>query len=268
MSRWNRWTVHLVRLDGLESHTIRMERGRLTAMVGVAVLLLLALGIVAGRYWASRLESADVARLQARVADLQDRNRQVNELAQRLATVEERYRQLRGAVTGSEVEPPSPVAVPVESAATGGESETATFAWPLSQRGFVTRTFGSLGDPTGGGHTGLDIAVPMGSYVRAIAAGRVAEVGEDSVYGRFVRIAHADGLTSLYGHNAWLFATRGDSVERLEVIALSGNTGRSTAPHLHLEMARGGSLLDPLDLVTEEGLRDEVVTEESGTDSR
>lgn len=135
-------------------------------------------------------------------------------------------------------------------------AETATPAWPLTQRGFITRQFGSRPDYSRDGHTGLDIAVPTGSYVRAIQAGRVEEAGEDPIYGKFLRIAHGDGLTSLYGHNAWLFAAAGDAVERLEVIALTGNTGRSSAPHLHLELARNGALLDPLSLVADQSGRD------------
>ena len=119
----------------------------------------------------------------------------------------------------------------------------------------MTRHFGSRTEASREGHTGLDVAVPTGAYVRAIQAGRVEEAGEDSVYGRYLRIAHADGLTSLYGHNSWLFAEAGDLVERLEVIALTGNTGRSSAPHLHLELARNGSLFDPLTVVTDASVR-------------
>ena len=56
----------------------------------------------------------------------------------------------------------------------------------------------------------------------------------------FVKVAHDDEITSLYAHNSWLFVSVGDSVEMGEVIALSGNSGRSTAPHLHRrDRARG-----------------------------
>ncbi|MFQ5529359.1 MAG: M23 family metallopeptidase, partial [Gemmatimonadota bacterium] len=75
------------------------------------------------------------------------------------------------------------------------------------------------------------------------------EAGEDQEYGWFVRVQHGDDVTALYAHNSWTFVMAGDSVEAGEVIALSGNTGRSTAPHLHLEIERRGVAVDPLPFV-------------------
>lgn len=253
MTRFDNWTVHLVRKDGLESHTVNLGQRRVTLFVTGAVLLLFGVGVSAGIYWAAREEAEATENLRAEVADLQNERARVVDLASRLEEVEAGYNRLQSAITGgrpvAESGAPLPVAGPT-GAATGPELAATSLAWPLAQRGFVTRTFGSRGDAGPTGHTGVDIAVPTGSYVRAIRAGRVEDAGEDPVYGMFVRIAHANGLTSLYGHNSWLFAAEGDSVERLQVVALSGNTGRSTAPHLHLELSQEGSLVDPLVHVT------------------
>ena len=253
MTRFNNWTVHLVRKDGLESHTINLGQRRVLLLVTSATLLLFVFGTIAGLYWAARAESETTEGLRAEVAELQNERARVIDLAGRLEEVEAGYARLQSAVTGGRPTPESsgtrPDAGP-PGAATGLEPPTTSLAWPLAQRGFITRTFGSRGEAGRTGHTGVDIAVPSGSYVRAIRAGRVEEAGQDSVYGSFLRIAHADGLTSLYGHNSWLFASPGDLVERLQVVALSGNTGRSTAPHLHLELSQGGSLVDPLVHVT------------------
>jgi murein DD-endopeptidase MepM/ murein hydrolase activator NlpD len=79
----------------------------------------------------------------------------------------------------------------------------------------------------------------------------VTEAGEEAEYGLFVKVAHDDEMSSLYAHNSWLFVSVGDSVEMGEVIALSGNSGRSTAPHLHVEIEREGQAIDPLDYLTE-----------------
>ena len=79
----------------------------------------------------------------------------------------------------------------------------------------------------------------------------MTETGDDAEYGLFVKVAHDDEISSLYAHNSWLFASVGDSVEMGEVIALSGNSGRSTAPHLHLEIEREGLQVDPLEYLTE-----------------
>lgn len=251
------WTLQFVRRDGQGLRTLPLGSPKLVGAVLGTALALFLLGGMVGLLVAARGESARIAELDARIETLTTERDQVRDLASRLLQLEERYGLLRDAVT--ERRPPPPGAnvgiggsPPVPSSA---EPEAATLMWPLAQRGFITRHYGSrLGDSPEG-HPGLDIAVPTGSYVRAITAGRVEEVGEDPVYGRFVRIAHGEGLTSLYGHNSWLFAAVGDEVERLEVIALSGNTGRSSAPHLHLELARDGVLLDPITLIGDHSVR-------------
>ena len=169
------------------------------------------------------------------------------ELAARLDSIEARYARLRRVMTGElaasggDVGLPSPPRA-VEPTGGRGVAEGA-WVWPLGRRGFVTRAFGSGGSP---GHPGVDIAVPTGSYVRAARAGVVESAGRDSIYGLRVRLRHPDGLVSLYGHASWLFASEGDSVERGEVLALSGSTGRSTAPHLHFAIIRDGSPVDPM----------------------
>jgi murein DD-endopeptidase MepM/ murein hydrolase activator NlpD len=114
--------------------------------------------------------------------------------------------------------------------------------WPLAARGFVTR--GHLARIRGS-HPGMDIAVASGSQILASGGGTVAEVGEDSVYGRFVRIAHPGGYESLYAHASALLVRARERVPEGRVIALSGNTGVSTAPHLHFEIRKDGRPVDP-----------------------
>ena len=77
------------------------------------------------------------------------------------------------------------------------------------------------------------------------------EAGQDSAYGLFVLIQHPEGYQSMYGHLSRLLVARNDAVRAGQVIALSGNTGHSTAPHLHFEIRRGGKSIDPLTLVRE-----------------
>ena len=79
----------------------------------------------------------------------------------------------------------------------------------------------------------------------------MVDVGEDEVYGRFVVLDHGGGYTSLYGHASLTLVVRGQQVRQREVIALSGSTGRSTAPHLHFEILLDGEVVDPLTLVTQ-----------------
>jgi murein DD-endopeptidase MepM/ murein hydrolase activator NlpD len=135
---------------------------------------------------------------------------------------------------------------PLPESAGDSVGATAPNAWPLTQRGFVTREH--LGRIPGQ-HPGIDIAVPEGSYVRASGSGIVTEAGEDDVYGKFVRISHGDGYETVYGHASELFVESDHEVTRHQVIALSGNTGTSTAPHLHFEVWQDGEAIDPRELV-------------------
>ena len=80
----------------------------------------------------------------------------------------------------------------------------------------------------------------------------VAAAGIDPAYGLFVLLRHAQGYETMYGHASRLLVREGDSVQAGQVIALSGTSGRSTAPHLHFEIRRDGRSLDPLTVVKQE----------------
>ena len=126
------------------------------------------------------------------------------------------------------------------------QNETTPTSWPLTERGFVTQ---ALMEGMVGEHPGLDIAVPTGSYIRASGAGVVADAGEDPLYGHFVRLDHGGGYRSLYAHASATFVKTGEPVHQNEVIALSGSTGRSTAPHLHFEILLDNEPVDPLTIL-------------------
>jgi len=89
-------------------------------------------------------------------------------------------------------------------------------------------------------HNGIDIALKEGTPITPIAPGVVSYSGQRSGYGNTVIIEHKNGLVSLYAHNGSLLAIEGQTVDTTTIIALSGNTGRSTGPHLHFEAWRGG----------------------------
>jgi murein DD-endopeptidase MepM/ murein hydrolase activator NlpD len=110
--------------------------------------------------------------------------------------------------------------------------------------GWVTRTF-SQGDETGDRHAGLDFAVKKGTAVSATASGKVVFAGWDDNLGNLVRVDHGNGYETVYGHNDKLLVQEGMQVLKGDVIALSGNTGYSTAPHLHYEIRKNGVPVDP-----------------------
>jgi murein DD-endopeptidase MepM/ murein hydrolase activator NlpD len=115
----------------------------------------------------------------------------------------------------------------------------------------VTRGL-TLADTADERHPGLDIAVPTGTLVRASGGGTVLQTGDHEEYGRFVLLEHPDNHQTMYGHLSRILAVQGASVRAGEVIGRSGNTGRSSAPHLHFEIRVNGRAVDPGTMVRED----------------
>lgn len=110
--------------------------------------------------------------------------------------------------------------------------------------GVVTSGVGWRVDPFGSGklafHRGIDIAVPIGTPVRATRKGKVVFAGERRGYGATVIVEHGNGDRTLYGHNASVKVGAGEQVKAGDVLSYSGNTGRSTGPHVHYELLASG----------------------------
>jgi murein DD-endopeptidase MepM/ murein hydrolase activator NlpD len=122
-----------------------------------------------------------------------------------------------------------------------------TYVWPLHGR--LTSYFGrrNLGMGTAAFHRGLDIAAPSGTTIVAARTGTVIFAGwSDRGYGNLVKIRHAGGAETWYGHASRILVRVGQSVKQGEPIALVGSTGISTGPHLHLELHVRGIAVDPL----------------------
>ncbi len=245
-------TILLVSDGDAESRSIRLSPRRLRLLFGIgAFLVLFLLGLV-GSWWYLAARAHRVSQLEAQVEVLLEDQVRVAELAHRFAEVEEGYERIRAMFGADSLVTPGGVWLPPASGPSSnpeppdGDDHEPT-SWPLTERGFVTQP---LLEGGGADHPGLDIAIPTGSYIRASGGGRVTEVGEDPVYGYYVRLEHDGGYETLYAHASLLLVEEGDTVVRNEVIALSGSTGRSTAPHLHFEIWRDGVALDPLEMVT------------------
>ena len=125
--------------------------------------------------------------------------------------------------------------------------------WPT--RGWVTSGFGFRKSPFTGlreKHEGWDIAARAGSTVRATADGEVVVEGREYGYGNLVEVDHGYGLMTRYGHNSKHLVKVGDRVKRGQVIALVGNTGRSTGPHVHYEVLLHGVPVSPKNYILED----------------
>ncbi len=123
-----------------------------------------------------------------------------------------------------------------------------TYIKPISG-GRLSSNFGRRSRPTRGAstyHKGVDWATPTGTTVVASCGGTVAKAGWGSGYGYVVYINHPDGRQTRYGHLSKVLVSAGQTVTQGQKIALSGNTGISTGPHLHFEILIGGSQVNPL----------------------
>ena len=124
-----------------------------------------------------------------------------------------------------------------------------TYIKPISG-GWLTSNFGRRKAPTRGAsrnHKGIDWATPVGTAVMASSAGTVAKAGWGSGYGYVVYINHADGRQTRYGHLSKVLVSPGQTVSQGQKIALSGNTGVSTGPHVHFEILVNGTQVNPFD---------------------
>ncbi len=125
--------------------------------------------------------------------------------------------------------------------------------WPT--RGWVTSGFGYRKSPFTGlreKHEGWDIGARSGSAVRATADGMVTVAGRERGYGKLIEIEHGYGVVTRYGHNSKNLTKVGSKVKRGQIVALVGNTGRSTGPHLHYEVLVNGVPTNPKNYILED----------------
>ncbi|MDD6072570.1 MAG: peptidoglycan DD-metalloendopeptidase family protein [Clostridiales bacterium] len=122
-----------------------------------------------------------------------------------------------------------------------GTKSKPTYMYPVTNWN-VTSNYGYR---WGRLHAGTDVGIPVGTTVRASRAGKVITAGWVGGYGNCVMIDHGDGVWTVYGHLSEFSTSVGSYVNQGDQIALSGNTGRSTGPHLHFEIRVNGSSVDP-----------------------
>lgn len=122
--------------------------------------------------------------------------------------------------------------------------------WPV--HGFMMSGFGYRVDPFTRQlqhHDGIDISGPSGTPIVAPANGKVVFAGPQEGYGLCVHVDHGYGLSTLYGHCSFIKANVGDAIQRGDVIAFTGSTGRSVGPHLHYEVHVAGQQANPLNYI-------------------
>jgi murein DD-endopeptidase MepM/ murein hydrolase activator NlpD len=260
--RRSRAITVVVQRDGTTKTTsVRLPLWALRVGSVAAGILAFVLLMLTALYGPLVRAAARVPGMQRELARLNAENIRVRELSAALDSAESRYAQVRQMMGGTIVRDPLamssqlPVAPPIRARLVSSPAESLTGVslprqWPLDEPGYITR-----GQVKAGGrdeaHPGIDIAVAIGSLVRASGGATVRQTGQDPEYGLFVLLDHPDDYQTMYGHLSRILVTAEATVAPGEVIGLSGNSGRSTAPHLHFEIRRRGLSLDPMTMVKE-----------------
>jgi len=140
----------------------------------------------------------------------------------------------------------------------GGSGSTVNysntqFLWPSAASKRITSKYGNRLHPVLKVyklHTGIDIGAGSGTNILASNSGKVIKAQYNSAYGNMIIIDHGGGMSTLYAHASKLLVSVGQTVNRGDVIAKVGSTGYSTGPHLHFEVRKNGSPVDPMPYIS------------------
>lgn len=257
------WKLVAIPDDESGVRQFRVTRAGLTLLIGAASLLILYAAAETVLFWVVAKRAAEVEPLRARVRELESSGDKVAQLGGELATLKAYEQQIRRMMAGGRSDPsqsvpwdhariqtdPSQMSIPpedftpsisnpvAEARGIGKLSFTAMDVPTLPPvKGYVTRRFSPVGFQNTIFHHGLDIATAAGTPVLAAADGLVLFSDWTYRYGNLIVLSHRSGYTTFYGHNQVLLTRLGQRVRQGEPIALVGNSGVSTAPHLHFEI--------------------------------
>ncbi len=249
-----KFSIIIVPHDLKKTHTLRMPYALFYAIVGVLAAGVVILIVFAATYGALLLKVQEGRMYKHQLDEMRKRQEKVVEIQRNVARLRAMNLQVRR-MLGLVVTPEDSLAI---RRAERGEStmpeelrrEQAAMLraiptfWPV--RGFITKRFSAAEQGETIFHGGLDVAVDRGTPVRAAAAGYTGEAGWNDSYGYYVQIDHGYGIKTLYAHLDMLVVSAGERVAQGQTIAYSGNTGKSTAPHLHFQVTQNNVPVDPL----------------------
>jgi murein DD-endopeptidase MepM/ murein hydrolase activator NlpD len=229
--------IHVQRESGLANRMIilSVRQVRLLRIGAVVAVVLIVLGVASWFYFAGKAVQVQV--LSRRLAALEHDAQQLDTLKRALAEAEGRFQQVQKMMGASGT----------AAAAVPGAADSAGLpnAWPLPIAGQLIEPPASAAKVIG-----IEIAVPRGTPVSAAGAGSVVEVRDDSLYGRVVRIRHRQGYESLYGNLLQVRVHNGELIAAGTIIAISGDSSGTLPAHLHFEIVRDGTQVNPAAIVT------------------
>jgi murein DD-endopeptidase MepM/ murein hydrolase activator NlpD len=248
-------TLMIITDSGRSPVSIKFTQRTFKIILGVLGLFVVGLVIILATYTSLLNQSVERNRLAVEVEQLRRVTGKIDQLEQNLANYRimlKKMTELAGidldavglssldsqVVTGRQT-------LPRQNAGDvrGSQSHPIPSGYPVN--GYVSQTFRPDDENPRMRHLGVDLAVGAGTQVLATADGTVSFSGWDSTFGWKVVISHDNGIETMYGHNDSLLVQAGDPVKFGEPIAISGSTGVSTAPHVHYEIRKDGSAVDP-----------------------
>ncbi|MBU0691198.1 M23 family metallopeptidase [bacterium] len=270
------WTLLVLGESDSNHRQFRVSKGFVYTLISfVCIVLVVAIGETFA-IWHLKSKASQVAPLTQRIEELEATEQKVAELGKEITDLQSFEKQLRLALSAEGSD--SLADVPWTRSGVDGEDDTLmylkaeeaipkrnAFILPsmtslessdiptyLPVRGYITRKYTTLGPYKYASHHGLDIAAREGIPILAAADGTVLFAGWTYPYGQLIIISHPSGFSTFYGHNQAMLVTAGENVIQGQPIGLLGNSGRSTAPHLHFEIWEGDHPIDPLTMLQPE----------------
>lgn len=275
-SKKRNYTILLVPDDNSRTVFLHVNRNVVRSLVLFLILLTVVVGVLIYFSAGIALKLQLVASLEAENARLGDENQTLLKVGQKVAHIEDmdRYFSRLALETGVTPAPIIPSAAPSPDPSLFSEdshdedigsmqlnghgeldqnhpisnSEEYFDALPYIRPvdGWITQEFSPKATDTANVHEGIDIGAAQGTPIQATAPGIVSEVVNDPFFGNLVVIRHPFDFQTRYGHCSQILVAPGTHVRRGQTIALVGNTGRSTAPHVHYEVLKNGRPVDPM----------------------
>jgi murein DD-endopeptidase MepM/ murein hydrolase activator NlpD len=273
--RPNHISILLVPDNNGKTFQIRLRTTTIKIIAGFLIAGCLLVGIGFFSYYKVAVMALSTRKILKRNAELEQECQKVNELAtilKRAAEADQQIRMIAGGmmnlkttagenqgVSTANMEKAVRARVGTELAprqGLGGQepppdlrpllhSMSYNFVWPI-YGGWITNEFMD-GTSSEQKHLGIDIAAKIGTPVKVTANGVVSFSGWSSDFGNLLIIDHGNGFLTRYGHNSRVVVEKGDIVKQGKIIAFTGNSGRSSAPHLHFEIWKDGVPVNPRD---------------------
>ncbi|RPH96107.1 M23 family metallopeptidase [candidate division KSB1 bacterium] len=268
------WKLLVIAEDESQIRQFRLPRKAVVTLISVAALLIIYAGVETVLFWMVARRAAQVEPLKRRVRELESSSDELTRMGTELNRLRTFEQQLRRVLSGKEGETleslpwdasnfnelpsgeqsvnlPKPGISPVAEARGVGNIAFTAMDLPTVPpvRGFVTRGYLPAKAPRWISHDGMDIAAREGAPILAAADGLVLFSEWTYRYGHLVVLIHRSGYVTFYGHNQVLLARSGERVRQGQPIALLGNSGLSTAPHLHFEIWQDGNPVNPTTLL-------------------